>query len=96
MKFSWDDVGLGTKSDRKIAAEVGMHHATVAYHRKRLGVASFGRSKRKIDWSKIPLGEHTDVHVAKLVGIPKGTVVQARLRLKISAFDQTRTQKGID
>ncbi|WP_319760338.1 hypothetical protein [Maridesulfovibrio sp.] len=52
-EIDWEKVRhlLGTKSDKDIAAEIGSAPATVARHRARLGIPSYG-SKKRIDWEK--------------------------------------------
>lgn len=77
MKFSWDNVGLGTKSDRKIAAEVGVHPSKVRKERECRGILSI-LQRPDIDWDDVGLGINSDRKIAADVGVHHGKVRKER------------------
>ena len=52
--IDWANVGLGTKSDHKVAAELGCSQALVYIQREKLGIPPFGSRKQRV---QAPKGE---------------------------------------
>ncbi len=80
---------LGTDSDEKIAARLGLTKSSVFVRRKKLGVPAFGQStaekshrwtKRQLAW----LGKFSDREIADRIGVSNYTVAYKRRSLGIA------------
>lgn len=88
---------LGTDSDEKIAAKLGVTKSSVFVRRKKLGVPAFGQStaekshrwtKHQIGW----LGKFSDNEIAQRIGVSSYTVSYKRRSLGIA----TRSKRSKD
>ena len=95
-RVDWMSAGLGTKSDRKVASEMGLHHDMVRKQRMLMGIPPFGKHRHPIRWEDTLIGKVLDRELAAQLGVPRGTVIEARIRLGIPPFDTSRSPKGID
>lgn len=84
---------LGLASDRQVAAELGLCHASVCRKRRQLNIPSYAPPPHDqyggYDWTRREialLGRHTDRRVAKLLGITLSAVINKRQLLQIPPF----------
>ena len=78
-KINWEKVGLGTRTDKKIAKDLGVSEAIVYNKRKKLKILSLRKQiKQKIDWDKIPLGKKSDNKISKEFGISIHIIIRER------------------
>jgi len=91
----WLNVGLGTRPDKEIAAELGFSANRVTGRRIALEIPSFYRQKgigRKaylIDWRTVLLGSKPDQEIAHELGVSSSCVGRNRLRLGIPSYRRT-------
>jgi hypothetical protein len=81
----WDAVGLGTMSDRALAAELGVCCQNVQKQRTRRGIPAFGgndgkTAPRGVDWDAQPLGVLPDWRLAKRLGVSAASVQEQRAK----------------
>ncbi len=75
--IDWENVGLGTEPDQRIADRLGVDRRLVGKARQKLGIPSVGtfpRETKASDWKMVGLGTETDRTVAKRLGVSNHTV----------------------
>lgn len=79
---------LGQVADRVIAERLGVHRASVAMARHRLGIP-YTRTRdtapKRIDWTLVPLGQKPDRVIAAELGVTKEAVRFQRKKRGIAA-----------
>lgn len=90
--MNFDLVGLGTKSDRALAAELGVPFDKVYMARRKRGIPSF-QEQDNLKWDTLPLGKISDMGLAIQEGCTRETVRLQRKKRNIPKFDKTRRQK---
>lgn len=93
----WDDVDLGQRLDREIAAEYGVGTTAVANARIRRRIAPYGPSPVRVtvDWDTVGLGRRPDRAIAIELGVSRERVGGERRSRGISAFvGYILTQEG--
>jgi hypothetical protein len=88
LDIDWDNVGLGERSDKSIAEEVGCNAGTVTYQRRKRSIPTF-RAGSKFDWENIPLGKLPDRTIAQVYGMHWISVHRERTYRKIPACPET-------
>ena len=88
---------LGTMSDSRLAAQVGVSATTIASWRKTLGVAAFGRNAGLTVTQgrtfRRALGTDEDSAVARRFGVSREVVKHHRTRLGIESFRDQRARR---
>ena len=92
-EVDWSRQPLGQKSDRALAAELGVDRTAVAQARRRRGIAActdssrFRENPRKVNWVAVAgLGRMPDGVLARKLGVTRSAVIKARMRLGVPAY----------
>ena len=89
-----EDALLGTNSDRRVAAEIGVTPGQVAIRRRKLGIPAHGKDVT-IRWTKkriAVLGTEPDHVFAGLWNVPQSLVREKRESLGISKCERSRRE----
>lgn len=96
------DIGLGSRRDVDIAAEMGVSRERVRQWRKQRGIPPFPERHRrdcrkadKIDWTKLPLGAVPDREIARQTSLCVASIIGVRRRLGIPGYAGHREKMGI-